>query len=194
MFKSRDPISIFSEHDSDDDLIEETEAQEQARIEERNANATVQNMPERSSPASRQSWPPVWLQEWERRELAAEDKQNEENRYTMRPNIDQFKEALKILGLSYLSSQDRTEERANADFKRLIFLYAIDKMNLPNSEVHDPKGEDCSTLELRSQAWMTRMQRLVSARDIHSWKQVRLQSPARRKREMVLNHFEPVWI
>ena len=83
----------------------------------------------------------------------------------MRPNIDQFKEALKILGLSYLSSKDRTEERANADFKRLIFLYAVDKMNLPDSEVHDPKGEDCSTLELRSQAWMSRMQKIVGAKD-----------------------------
>ena len=38
-------------------------------------------------------------------------------------------------------------------------------MNLPNSEVHDPKGEDCSTPELRSQAWIARMQKIVGAKD-----------------------------
>jgi hypothetical protein len=43
-------------------------------------------------------------------------------------------------------------------------MYATDKMKLENSEMNDPQGEDCSTPELRKQAWTTRMQRIVGAK------------------------------
>ncbi len=52
MFNSRVPTSVFSEHDTDDEIemVQETEDQKQARIEKRNANATEQNMPKHSTP------------------------------------------------------------------------------------------------------------------------------------------------
>ena len=165
MFNMPNSELIISEHDTDDDLVEETEDQRQARIEERNANATAQNMPKYSTPTSRHSWGRVWLQEWERIELAAEEEQNKASRIKNRPSIEQYKDALKILGLGYLDPKLRTEERAAADFKRLMFKYATDKMKLENSEMNDPQGEDCSTPELRKQAWTTRMQRIVGAKD-----------------------------
>ena len=101
----------------------------------------------------------------ERQELAAEEKQNEDNRFRRRPNSIEFKEALTVLGLGFLDPRERTIERANVDFKRLIFLYATDKMKLENSEMNDPQGEDCSTPERRSQAWTTRMKKIIGARD-----------------------------
>ena len=159
--------SIVSPNHSsdDDDIIVESAEQEQARIKERNDNATVQNMPKISSPSSRRSWPPVWLQEWERQELEAEEIQNEANRFGNRPNVDEFKDALKILGLANLPPKDRTEERAKVDFKRLMSRYATDKMKLEKSELNDPKGVDCSDPEVRIQAWKDRVQRIVSAKD-----------------------------
>jgi hypothetical protein len=159
--------SIVSPNHSsdDDDIIVESAEQEQARIKERNDNATVQNMPKISSPSSRRSWPPVWLQEWERQELEAEEIQNKANRIKNRPNVDEFKDALKILGLANLPPKDRTEERAKADFKRLMFKHATDKIKLEKSELNDPKGVDCSDPEVRIQAWKDRVQRIVSAKD-----------------------------
>ena len=43
--------------------------------------------------------------------------------------------------------------------------YSLDKLGRPESDNENPAGEDCSTQEKKTQAWTTRVQKLVSARD-----------------------------
>ncbi len=43
--------------------------------------------------------------------------------------------------------------------------YSIDKAGRPDSDNDNPAGENCSTPELRNQAWTNRAQQLVNAKD-----------------------------
>ncbi len=52
------------------------------------------------------------------------------------------------------------------NFKSLLRRYSVDKSGRPDSVNEDPAGEDCSTPELRTQAWTNRVQKFVNAKDI----------------------------
>ena len=168
MFSSEVPTSVYSEHDTDDDLVEETEEQEQARIKERNANATAQNMPKFSTPTSRKSWPPVWLQEWDRQELIAEESQTKTDRHKNRPTKPQIVKAIRVLGLNHLDPSISIEEKLSDEcvkkwFKELYTKFAVDKMEASDTRL-DPFGVDCTTRAKREQAWLNRAQDLIAAK------------------------------
>ena len=56
------------------------------------------------------------------------------------------------------------KEATAKNFRKLSLVYSVDKM--ARAVGHDPVGEDCSTPAKRRQAWTSRMQKLVEARDI----------------------------
>ena len=64
-----------------------------------------------------------------------------------------------------IAEEYRTEnETVKTWFKKLYTQFSYDKMATSGPEM-DPRGADCTTLAKRSQAWMTRAQDLVAAKD-----------------------------
>ena len=138
------------------------------QIEERNATATVQNMPKqgwRADRDQREHWPKIWLQEWERKADLEDEAADQKRQFNARPTAQQLKQSLRLLGLCLRAPEFRTLEQLSKDFKHQCKLYSIDKMGREGSQELDPPNVDCSTQELRQQAWTRRIQNIVEARD-----------------------------
>ena len=156
---------LSSDHDTDvEEFTEEEVAKHKQRIFDM---ATEKNMPKNSTAKERKIWPDVWTKLWEK--IAdAEDKVNDERaRKNNRPTKPQIEKAIRVLGLNHLdiAEEYRTEnETVKKWFKKLYTQFSYDKMATSGPDM-DPRGVDCTTLAKRSQAWMTRAQDLVAAKD-----------------------------
>jgi hypothetical protein len=162
---------LSPDHDSDIEELKPEETLEQ-RKQRAFAHATAENMPLNSTQLERKDWPYVWLHEWERRENLKEEAAEKATRDAKRSN-KHYQEEVKAARetLEYATNftwimGTEAEKNITKQFTKLWFKYAIDKIDLPDSQQRDPWGADVSTPELRHQAWTSRVQAIANARDL----------------------------
>jgi len=91
--------------------------------------------------------------------------------FKKRPMKEDFKEALKLLGLRPWTSfacvgyMKQLEAARTRNFRTLMIKYSMDKIGMPNSDNENPTGEDFDTRKKKTQAWTRRVQDLVNAKD-----------------------------
>ena len=97
--------------------------------------------------------------------------EDEGRRILTRPTREELANALALLhlpaweGSGCIDFLQQLKTATAKNFRRLSLVHSVDKMASASVE-QDPSGEDCGTLEKRKQAWTSRMQKLVEAREI----------------------------